>query len=187
MRRNELEHLLRAAGAIADEDTLIVIGSQAVLGTYPHAPADALASIEADLIPTRHPERWNLIDGVIGEGSPFHETFGYYADGVEETTAKLPDGWKERLVAICNENTRGVRGLCVEVHDLLISKYYAGRPKDLVFTQALVAAGLAERATLMERLAVTEMDDEVRAIIAARIERDFAGQETGGAQTDPSE
>jgi hypothetical protein len=187
MRRDELEHLLRAAGAIADEDTLIVIGSQAILGTYPDAPADVLKSIEADLIPTRHPERWNLIDGVIGEGSPFHETFGYYADGVEETTAKLPEGWKERLVAICNDNTRGVRGLCVEVHDLLLSKYYAGRPKDLVFTRALAAAGLANRTTLIERLAVTEMADDMRAIIAARIERDFAGEETGGAQTGPNE
>ena len=187
MRRDELEHLLRAAGAIADEDTLIVIGSQAILGTYPEAPADVLKSIEADLIPPRHPERWNLIDGVIGEGSPFHETFGYYADGVEETTAKLPEGWKERLVAICNDNTRGVRGLCVEVHDLLLSKYYAGRPKDLVFTRALAAAGLANRTTLIERLAVTEMTDDMRAIIAARIERDFAGEETGGAQTGPND
>lgn len=174
MRRDELEHLLRAAGAVADEDTLIVVGSQSILGTYPHAPADALKSMEADLIPTRHPERWNLIDGVIGEGSPFHETFGYYADGVGETTAKLPAGWKDRLVPICNDNTRGVRGLCLEVHDLLISKYFAGRPKDLVFTRALVDAGLADKCTLIERLAATEMGDEIREIVIGRIEGDFA-------------
>ena len=173
MRRDELEHLLRAAGAIAEEETLIVIGSQSVLATHPRAPADALKSMEADLIPTRHPERWNLIDGVIGEGSPFHETFGYYADGVEETTAKLPEGWKARLVPICNENTRGIRGLCLDVHDLLISKYYAGRPKDLSFTKAVVAAGLVSKVTLLERLAVTEMADEIREIVVARIDRDF--------------
>lgn len=187
MRRDELEHLLRAAGAIADEDTLIVVGSQAILGTYPRAPIDALKSMEADLIPTRHPERWNLIDGVIGEGSPFHETFGYYADGVEETTAKLPAGWKARLVPICNDNTRGVRGLCLEVHDLLISKYYAGRAKDLVFTRALIDAGLADKATLLERLAVTEMADEVREIVAARIERDWAASRPNSAQTGAGE
>ncbi|WPL22026.1 hypothetical protein [Thiorhodovibrio frisius] len=89
--------------------------------------------MEADLIPTRHSERWNLIDGVIGEGSPFHETFGYYADGVEETTATLPEGWKGRLVPICNENTRGIRGLCLDVHDLLISKHLVSEDRFLKF------------------------------------------------------
>jgi hypothetical protein len=29
------------------------------------------------------PFRNSLIDGAIGEGSMFHETFGYYAHGVE--------------------------------------------------------------------------------------------------------
>jgi hypothetical protein len=76
MKRRDLEHLIRAAGAIAESD-LIVIGSQAILGQHPDAPAEALRSIEADLIPVQHPERWALIDGAIGEGSPFHETFGY--------------------------------------------------------------------------------------------------------------
>lgn len=184
MRRAELEHLLRAAGAIADEDTLIVIGSQSILGSYPRAPADALKSMEADLIPTRYPDRWNLIDGVIGEGSPFHETFGYYADGVEETTARLPAGWKARLVPIRNENTRGVRGLCLEVHDLMISKYFAGRPKDLSFTKAVIAAGLADRATLLERLNITEMENEVRQLVTARIERDFSTSTPGIAKAD---
>lgn len=33
-----------------------------------------------------------MIDGSIGELSPFHETFGYYAQGVDETTAVLPEG-----------------------------------------------------------------------------------------------
>src|SRR5262245_3747191 len=82
MNRAQLEHLIRAASVIADDDELIVIGSQSVLGQFPDAPASLLASMEADLIPRHHPERWDLIDGTIGEGSPFHLTFGYYAQGV---------------------------------------------------------------------------------------------------------
>jgi len=35
MRRSELEHLIRAAGRIAGERELVVIGSQAVLGQFP--------------------------------------------------------------------------------------------------------------------------------------------------------
>ena len=32
MTRTQLEHIIRAAGAIADETDLVVIGSQAILG-----------------------------------------------------------------------------------------------------------------------------------------------------------
>ena len=54
----------------------------------------------------RDPADADLIDGSIGEGSPFHQTFGYYAHGVAEETAVLPGGWwKERLVVLRNANT----------------------------------------------------------------------------------
>jgi hypothetical protein len=59
-----------------------------------------------------------LIDGSIGEGSPFNQTFGYYAHGVSEETAILPAGWKERLVMVQNANTGSGSGLCLEVQIL---------------------------------------------------------------------
>jgi hypothetical protein len=33
------------------------------------------------------------LDGAIGELSVFHQSFGYYAHGVDDTTATLPAGW----------------------------------------------------------------------------------------------
>jgi hypothetical protein len=48
-----------------------VIGSQAVLGEFPDAPAELLVSNEADVFPREHIERTDLIDSTIGEGSPF--------------------------------------------------------------------------------------------------------------------
>lgn len=86
MRRENLEHLIRAAAVIADDDELIIVGSQAILGTYPNAPAELLVSDEADIYPKNHPERSDLIDGSIGELSTFHDTFGYYAQGVAPNT-----------------------------------------------------------------------------------------------------
>ena len=74
-------------------------------------------------------ERANLIDGSIGEGSPFHETFGYYGQGVGPETAVLPRGWSERLFVVRSAATRNASGLCLEVHDLVISKLIAGREK----------------------------------------------------------
>jgi hypothetical protein len=173
MTRSELEHIIRAAGAVADETRLIIIGSQAILAQFPNAPVTLRQSMEADVIAVDHPEKWNLIDGTLGEGSPFHETFGYYADGVEETTACLPNGWKDRLVSIRNENTRGITGLCLEIHDLLIAKYLAGREKDLAFARQVVKEGLVRRETLLERLSHTPLTAQERQLTEARIARAF--------------
>ena len=70
MTRDQLEHLIGAAAVIADDDTIVVIGSQAVLGQFPDAPEPMRVSEEADLYPLHHPERADLIEGSIGELSP---------------------------------------------------------------------------------------------------------------------
>ena len=77
MKRRDLEHIIRAAASIAEDDEIVIIGSQAILGQHPDAPASLLVSMEADIYPKNHPERADLIDGSIGEGSFFHDTFGY--------------------------------------------------------------------------------------------------------------
>jgi len=82
MKRSELEHLIRAAGRIAGEREIVVIGSQAVLGQFPEAPTALLRSMEADLYPKSRPDLADKVDGAIGEGSRFHEQYGYYAQGV---------------------------------------------------------------------------------------------------------
>ena len=105
MTRDQLEHVIRAACAITGAPELIVIGSQAILGQFPDAPGELLVSNEADVFSLRDPADNDLIDGSIGELSPFHQTFGYYAHGVGEDTAVLPEGWRDRLVPIRNANT----------------------------------------------------------------------------------
>lgn len=175
MKRRELEHLIRAAADIADDDEIVIVGSQAVLGQFPDAPADLLVSVEADLFPRNRPERADLIDGSIGEGSPFHATFGYYAQGVGETTAVLPRGWRDRLVPIRNQNTRGATGWCIDTHDLVVSKLIAGREKDLDFCAAAAAHGLVGEATVRARLADTDVAADVRPLVEARIGRMFRG------------
>jgi hypothetical protein len=172
MTRAQLEHIIRAACTIADDDELVIVGSQAVLAQFPDAPADLLASIEADVYPRNHPERADLIEGAIGELSMFHETFGYYADGVGSDTATLPDGWQERLVPIRGPGTVGHTGWALEIHDLLISKYVAGREKDHRYTRAALAHGLADAEILRSRLSQTPVDAATQARIAARIDAD---------------
>ena len=76
MQRPQLEHIIRAAAGITGATEIVIIGSQAVLAQFPDSPADLLASIEADVFTFRNPADADLIEGSIGEGSPFHQTFG---------------------------------------------------------------------------------------------------------------
>ncbi len=173
MTRAELEHIIRAATDIAADDELIVIGSQAVLGQFPDAPAALRVSVAADVFPKNHPERADLIDGSIGEGSPFHAAYGYYAQGVSETTAVLPAGWRDRLVAVCNANTRGATAWCLEVHDLLVAKAVAGREKDWVFIREAIRHGLVDETLVLERLAVTDILPGRRDALRKRFAAEF--------------
>jgi hypothetical protein len=176
MRRRDLEHIIRAAADIADDDEIIIIGSQAIVGQFPDAPDALCVSDEADVFPKNKPDRADLIDGSIGEGSPFHATFGYYAQGVGETTATLPAGWRERLVPVRNANTRNATGWCLEVHDLVLSKWVAARDKDKRFIRAAVEANLVKKETLLERAARLPIDAERRKAIEAEIGATFAAR-----------
>jgi len=152
-RSDPFEHLIRAAAEI-DDDDIVIIGSQAILGQFPDAPPSMRVSAKADLYPLHHPEKADLIDGSIGEFSPFHDTYGYYAQGVSESTASLPSAWKQRLVVVQNENTRQRRELCLEVYDLPAAKAVVGREKDIDFLSEAARHGLAQRGEILSRLAL---------------------------------
>ncbi len=151
MRRRELEHIIRAAAEVAGDPEIVVVGSQAILGQFPEAPEPLLVSREADVFPRNHPERADLIDGALGDGSPFDVAFDYYAHGVGPETAKAPSGWEDRLVRLSNENTGGAIGWCLEVHDLVLAKCVAGRERDWKFVETALAHGLAEPDELSRR------------------------------------
>lgn len=67
MKRDELEHVLRAAGAITGVSTWVIVGSQAILGAVPNAPAELLVSQEVDLYAPADEAASDLVDGSIGE------------------------------------------------------------------------------------------------------------------------
>jgi hypothetical protein len=171
MQRPQLEHVIRAAAGITGATEIVVIGSQAVLGQFPDAPADLLVSIEADVFTFRDAKDADLIDGSIGEGSPFHQTFGYYAHGVAEETAVLPQGWKERLIQLRNANTGNGIGLCLEVHDLAVAKVAAGREKDLEFVGKLVRHKLANPSLIESRLRQSPLSGQRLELAQARLKR----------------
>ena len=163
MKRAQLEHILRAAAQIIKHDELLVIGSQSVLGSWDETrlPPEAIRSIEADVASLDgDEEKSDLIDGSLGEGSQFHETFGIYAQGVSLKTAVLPEGWRDRLVMLDNPSTQPGRGLCLEPHDCVLAKMVAGRQKDYDFATALLKAALLDPKTLAERIELLDISED---------------------------
>jgi hypothetical protein len=142
MTRQQLEHIIRAAGSITDEKAILVLGSQSILGYSQNASEKLLLSIEADVFPLKAPEKTELINGSIGEITQFHKTFGYYAHGILPESCPLAQGWEKRLNSIKNENTNGITGLCLGADDLACSKLAAGRSKDLDFVTEMLATGV---------------------------------------------
>jgi hypothetical protein len=166
MRRDQLEHAIRAACQIAGLTEVIIVGSQAIPGTYTEdeLPFYATRSAEIDVLPiaddTGEIARLaDEIDGVAGEFSPFAELHGFSIDGVDLQTSALPDGWRDRLVKVQNANTATPSGepqfigWCLDKEDLCATKLCALREKDQNFVDALITADLVDPQMIATRLA----------------------------------
>ncbi|MDE2051582.1 MAG: hypothetical protein KGJ72_11245 [Gammaproteobacteria bacterium] len=173
MKKQQVDHVLRAAGRITGEKQFIIVGSQALHGKHPDLADCIVRSAEVDLLAPKMPDRTEWLIA-IGAYSPFHEEFGYYADPVSEESATLPRGWKGRLVKLPAGDTEGVRALCLDPHDLAIAKYAAFREKDLLFTRELARRGIISKGQLLALLEQTKLSDDLRGRIRARIAADFA-------------
>jgi hypothetical protein len=158
--REELEHAIRAACDVAEETELWIFGSQSILGQFPDAPPELRFSMELDVDPKNHPERVDRIDGALGEGSQFHEQFGFYVQGVSIETAILPVGWQGRTILVANANTNDKKGHCLEVHDLASSKLAANRDKDREFVRTLLREWLVDPGRLQGRVAQLPLPEE---------------------------
>lgn len=152
MKRAEFEHVVKAAADVVEGD-IVVIGSQSILAQFPDAPAELLVSMELDVYPRDEPDRAGEIDGAIGDGSRFHETYHYYAHGVSPETPIAPAGWEGRLVPIelrAHDRAQGtITAWCMDAHDLVLAKLAAGRPHDVEFADVAIRAGLVDAAQLL--------------------------------------
>ncbi|MDQ0209471.1 DUF6036 family nucleotidyltransferase [Arthrobacter bambusae] len=167
MRRDELEHAIRAATDIIHGDRVIVIGSQSILGSFTEdqLPASITMSDAVDIAPFSDDDAGTLadsIDSALGEWSPFHKEFGFYVQAAERETAVLPEDWEYRLVGVRNEQTRNSTGLCLDPYDLCAAKLIAARPKDHAFVLALIGSSLVDRVRLVDRIRLIDPSEPRR-------------------------
>ena len=165
MRRDQLEHAIRTACQIIGRPEVIVVGSQAILGSFreDELPGQATMSSEIDILPIAdsNEETARLadrIEGVAGEFSPFEQLHGFSIDGVDLQTSALPEGWRDRLIKVKREHGGGwwwatVRWLVPDKEDLCVAKLCAFREKDQNFVSALLEAGLVDPGVIAARLA----------------------------------
>ena len=130
-----------------------------------------MRSLEGDVLPLddRDGVKADLIDGALGELSLFDSTHSIHADGVSASTSILPALWRDRLIAYSNPNTNGVTALCLERHDLCVAKLVANRDKDREFVRALIGKDIVDVDIIISRLALTDISDELRDQITARV------------------
>ena len=171
MKKTDLEHIIRAAAAITNQYEVIVIGSQSILGSVESPPQECLKSMEADIYVPGNDRFADIVDGAIGEDSPFHESFGYYAQGVDETTAILPDGWRDRLVRLQSQNTDGRAGFCLDVTDLFLAKSAANREKDHEFNLVLLRLSIVDPTIAMGRIPAMPLDDDGKKRVSGLVVR----------------
>jgi len=166
MRRDQLEHAIRTSCQIIGRSEVIVVGSQAILGTFSEdeLPRQATMSGEIDILPIAEgneetAQLADRIEGVAGELSPFEQLHGFSIDGVDLQTSALPEGWRDRLVKVQTANTAAAggglqfTGWCLDKEDLCVAKLCAFREKDQNFVSALLGAGLVDRGVIAARLA----------------------------------
>lgn len=145
---SQFHHIVRAAAAIAGTEYVTVFGSNAILPWLHDFGIDdmklfldpEMISFELDLcVGGEEEEPLNtLIDGAMGEGSLFDQTFEVYAHpnpvkGLFCASSSWPG--RARVESVPHSDAKVI---VPHYLDLAVSKIIAGRPKDMEFAARVV-------------------------------------------------
>jgi hypothetical protein len=147
-----VDHILRAAASLTGERRFVVVGSAAVVIRSKNVPATMMLTPEIDMYAPDAADIESvseMIDSSIGQGSAFHNEFGYYGDGVSPGTAKMPADWTERASEYHGAECPGVTAIVPEENDIALAKLAAWRDKD----QTWLVEGVKYKLLSLERMA----------------------------------
>jgi hypothetical protein len=95
MNVGSIDHLLRAAANVTGQNNFVLVGSASVIVRRKlrrkSVPADMTITQEIDIYAPYADDIESIsqmIDTNIGQGSRFHDEFGYYGDGVFPNNGK---------------------------------------------------------------------------------------------------
>ena len=117
---------------------------------------------EKDKHPNEFPEASEHIDALFGSGSLFHQTHGFYIDGVDENTATLPAGWRTRAVVRRIEvDRRIVTAIAPSPEDLIVSKLARLDEKDRLFIEAYHSVRPLDPKVIEQLIRLTDLETPV--------------------------
>ena len=177
----DLERAIRSVANVFKANKVIIIGSQALLVGRDDILRELRISREIDAYPANFRE-WETmnpgmvaseyISGLLGLGSDFHKTHGFFVDGVDDATASLPPGWESRAIRKIVESLDGhrIEAVAPEPHDLVAAKLVRGDEKDLRFAHLCLKSGLVKYEQVKARLE-TLMPEETLSIGLERLRK----------------
>ena len=160
MNVSDIDRVLSEIRDVSGLDEFVVVGSLSALGiTSGNLPARMTWSMEVDAYPERDPYRAPEFSAQFGEGSAFHQTYGYYFDAVSPDLPTLPDGWEQRMIKQILPS--GVKVKYLDPNDCAVSKYARSEPKDREWIRAGIAAGILSLPTIEYRMRETLFIDNI--------------------------
>ncbi len=138
----DLKLAVLAAATAYDRKRFVVVGSAAILASFPEAPGFLRVSADIDMFPIRKLKNTEFQSGdeQVGQASAFEVEHDFYVERVGDwTLLSQPEGWLERCVKYTVE---GNVAHCLSPLDLVYNKTEAGREKDLNFVAGVLSEGI---------------------------------------------
>ncbi len=169
MTLGSLQHLLRAASALAEDCSFLICGSASLLASFPELgePQAPLAStFDADIFPQPFDEiTGRMLEEALGETQSYHLRHGYHADILRTSiTQTLPKGWEQRLIPVPKCNFAHA----LDPYDLAAIKVAIGRPKDMTLVKQLLELKLLDVSLIRDRVEQLPLPVEFLPRIKAR-------------------
>ena len=146
----DLKLALAAAAPAYKRKQFVIVGSAAILASYPDAPSFLRLSADIDMFPIMKLDTTDFQSGdeQVGQASQFEVEHDFYIERLGDwTMLSQPEGWFERCVkystsgVVEGENVT-IDGYCLHPLDLAYNKLEAGRDKDLNFVAGLLSEGI---------------------------------------------
>jgi hypothetical protein len=148
---HDLDRAARSISRHCGADVIVIIGSTATLVGWSDPPKRTLFSQEFDIYPATFRDTYprceddisEEISALFGDGSNFHQLHGFYIDGVDSHTAKLPFEWNKRSVfrRIKDEyDNTNIMIIAPSLPDLAVSKLMRLSEKDKMWMEVCHAS-----------------------------------------------
>ncbi len=156
-----------------------LIGSGSLAAVRGDAPAWLRTSRDVDVVPigcdVLHYDS-QIMERELGEDSEFSYRELYFVDYVSPNLLRCtPPGWRERVTTL--ELAPGLRGHCLDPHDVAYNKLWAGRDKDIAWVRGLLDTGIITAGRLRELHDANPIPAEEREKVERSLAAVLAAQE----------